>query len=273
MPPVSPATITLGDSPVDYVILYNEPATLSGDQGGWRSAYTFGVAMGDHDAFCNFLAANEVEIDLGGGSSATRIIPCSDPVRPDLLCQKIDSRATGGYNGALPEALRCWSHARVRAEFGSVPYPTDGSTPFMVTRVSAAPEATSAAGRRLAFPDGTPISADASAIYTGERHAITIYNAPDVPDDDLQLTIDFSGTINSDVLFGRYPAYTVRYDGMDRETVRTTTNQVTVTKTLYLGFRAIDWRKALKGNWVWDFVVKPGGGYIYNAVPYAPLFA
>lgn len=271
MPPVSPASIDWADCPVDYVMRVDQPAMLTGDESGWRSAYTFGVALEDQDAFCLFLTANVVEIDLGGGSSATRILPAPDPYRAELLCQRIECRAVGGWTPTNPEPLRNWSHAEVRAEFGSVPYPTDGSTPFMTIRSRATPEATTVAGRKLTFPDGTPISADAAYVYPVEQHSITIYNAPDTPAADATLTATYSGTVNNATFLSIYPAYTIRFDGMDREVVRTTTNVVTVTKTIHLSYRAIDWRKALKSDGTWDFVVRPGGSYQYTTANYNAL--
>jgi hypothetical protein len=233
--------------------------------------YTFGVRMEHHDQFVLFLTANEVEIDLGGGSSATRILPCADPYRSDLLCQRVESVATGTYDETLPVPLRNWSHAKVKAEFASVPYPTDGSTPFMNIRSRATPEATTAAGRRLSFPDGTPISADAAAIYPVEQHSITVYNAPNSPAADAALTARFSGTVNNALFLSIYPAYTVRFDGMDRDVSRSATGMTTVTKTLHLSYRAIDWRKALKPDFTWDFVQKPGGAYLYTTDNYADI--
>lgn len=268
MPPVSPAAIDWADCPVPYVILYSEPATLKGDDSGWRSSYVFGVEMADHDEFCLFLTANIVEIDLGGGSSATRILPAPDPYRPTLLCQKVETIGTGGWEPTNPAPLRNWSHARVKAEFGSVPYPTDGSTPFMTIRSRATPEATTVAGRKLTFPDGTPIAADAAYVYPVEQHSITIFNAPDDAAGDAVLTSTYSGTVNNATFLSIYPAYTIRFDGMDRETTRTTTNVVTVNKTIHISYRAVDWRKALKSDGTWDFVVRPGGSYQYSTANY-----
>lgn len=271
MPPVSPATIDWADCPVDYNIQYSEPAKLTGDDSGWRSSYTFGVAAEDHDAFCLFLTSNIVEIDLGGGSTATRIMPAPDPYRTDLLCQKVESTFIGGWTPTNPDPLKNWSHAKVKAEFGSVPFPTDGSTPFMTIRSRATPEATTVAGRKLTFPDGTPIAADAAYVYPVEQHSITIFNAPDDAAGDAVLTSTYSGTVNNATFLSIYPAYTIRFDGMDRETTRTTTNVITVTKTIHLSYRAIDWRKALKSDGTWDFVVRPGGSYQYSTANYDPL--
>jgi hypothetical protein len=266
-------SVTMDDSPVPYVTLYREPATLQGDESGWRSTYTFGVEMQYHDDFCVFLAGSPVVIDLGGGTSATRIIPCSDPYRADLLCRRISSVATGGFTPANHEAIRNWSHAKVTAEFASVPYAVDGSTPFMTIRSTAAPEAVTAAGKRLKFPDGTPISADASTTFPTEMHAVTIFNAVDNAPADAALTATYSGTVNNATLMGIYPAYTVRFDGMDRQTTRTATGVISVQKTYYLAYRSIDWRKLMKGDFTWDFAVKPDTTYMYSAVNYNPLFA
>lgn len=273
MAAVSPAISSLDDCPVDWKILYRNPATLQGDQSGWRSSYQFLVAAEDHDEFCKYCGGKEVEIDLGGGSSAIRIIPASDPYRDDLLCQRISSTFTGKYTSGNPAALKNWSHAKVTVEFGSVPYPTDGSTPFMTISDRSTPEAVTASGKRLAFGDGTPISMDAAAIIPTTQKVITIYNAPNDRAADHDIGVDFSGTVNSDTVLGIFAPYTLRFDGLDREEMRTATGQTTVRKNLYLTWRYVDLRKAMTGDWPWDFPTKPGGGYIYNAVPYTPLFA
>ena len=274
MPAVSPAVVTLDDSPVDYVILYRQPATLNGDEAGWRSSYTFGVAAADHDDFCVFLAGgNPIEIDLGG-STAFRHIPCSDPYRTDLICKKISSVFTGSYTDSNPAPLKNWSHAKVTVEFGSVPYPTDGSTPFMTIGTRAAPEAITLAGRQLKHSsDSTPIQADAAISIAAESMSITIFNAVYDQAADVTLAATYRETVNSDSLFGIYPAYTLRYDGMDRQVTRTATGQTTCQKTYYFYSRSIDLRKVLRPNGLWDFAVKPDTSYIYTAVPYAPLFA
>ncbi len=274
MPAVSPAIVTLGDSPVDYVILYRQPATLSGDESGWRSTYTFGVAAEDHDDFCVFLSGGiAIEIDLGS-STAWRHIPCSDPYRVDLICKRISSTFTGSYTSGNPDPIKNWSHAKVMVEFGTVPYSVDGSTPFMTLATRAAPEAITLAGRQLVHStDSSPIQADAAISVAAESLSITIYNAVYDQAADVTLAATYRETVNSDSLFGIYPAYTLRYDGMDRQTTYTATGQVTCQKTYYFYSRSVDLRKVLRPNGLWDFAVKPDASYIYTPVAYAPLFS
>ena len=269
----APAVVTLASCPVSYSILYAEPATLNGENGsGWESSYCFKVAYSDMDAFCTFAGGSKVTY-TSGGNTFTRIIPLSDPDRVRLLCRKIEAKATGGWTPGNSAATRNWSHARVKLTFNSVPYLTDGSTPFMDVQTHAGAEAYTLAGTRLAFSDATPIQADAALIVPTMTYAATIYQAPALADDVVRSLLGQCNSVALTLKTGACAIGTVRFDGMDSRLTMTADFQQAYMRTLVFTWRPVPWNQFLRPNGVWDTAYGPSSATVYGLSDLTPLIS
>lgn len=265
MPTPTPAVVTLASCPVAYSILYDPRPTLKGDEGGWTATLAFKVAMADVFTFCSWAAGTPTLYDLGGGVTATRIVPLSHPENTKLLCRGIDATAKGGWTPGNPVWDRQWSAASVVLTFKSVPYATDGSAPFMVTETRTGSETYTLAGTRLAFADATPIQADAGLNVPVLTYSTTVYQAAALGDD---VVAPLTGKVNSStVQLGDYvcPVGTVRFDGMQSRLSTTATFQKAYERGLMFAFRRYPWNQFLKPTGVWDYAQKPDSSYVYES--------
>jgi hypothetical protein len=229
--------------------------------------------MSDLVAFCQFCAGTPRTYDLGGGNTAVRIVPLSHPATSQLVCRKLSSRATGGWTPTNPAWSRQWSHAKVKVGFETVPWTSDGASPFLVVNAQSGSETYTLAGVRLTFPDGSPVQADAGQNVPTTIYQATIYQAASLGDD---VWAPLSGKVNASAIqIGSYlcPAGTVRFDGGGGQQVMTANFQSAYTRQLAFAFRPIPWNQFLRPNGVWDTPLKPGGVPVYEAGDFSPLFA
>ncbi len=261
--------VLLAACPVPYKILYKSPATLKGSAGsGWAATIDFLVAQSDMFTFCQFAAGTPVVYTTG-----TKIIPLSHPENNNLLCQGIEGVGTGSFTSGNHSWQRNWSHAKVSLTFNSVPFPTDGSTPFLTVETQGGDEVHTIAGQRLAFPDGSPIQADAGVHVPTLDYNMTIYQATALGDD---VVAPLQGTVsNAPLVLGVYswPTGCIRFNTMTARLTLTATFQAAYSRTLSFSCRGIPWNQFLKADGTWDTPTNPGGSTVYTPANLAPLLA
>lgn len=278
----APAIVTLADwkdpvtgDPRFYKILNADPVTIKGTSGatagaGYSGTIDFLVNMVDLLDFATFCGGTHKTIDLGGGVTADRIIPLSHPGVSKLLCNSIDSRGIGEYTPSNPEWCRQHSHAKVKVGFGSVPYATDGSEPFMSHETRAGAEVYTLAGSQLKFSTGENVGADAGITVPTVIHVLTVYLAFSLNDTVLDPLL---GSINNATFLGK-PAGTIRFDSYTSQETLTADMQRTYTRSIFLTYRPIHWNYFLKPSGVWDLVQKPTtGDPVYALQNLSPLLS
>ncbi len=269
-----PAIVELSDyAGTAPKVLYHEPYEVNGTIGqGWTTKMCVVLPMDEIFTFSTFCGGTLRNVDLGGSVFADRIIPLSDPLNPALLCRSIRAKGTGHYTLANAPYLDNWSHVKFELEFGSVPFPVDGSTPFMIVSAETKAEIITVAGAKLTFGDGSPIQADAGITMPVKNYTVKMYQCPTTDD----ATCDpLTGLVNtSTVTIGGVArsAGTVRFDGQATETTVTTGLATTYTRELKLAWRPIEWNKFLRHDGVWDYAQKPDTTYIYADGDLTALF-
>lgn len=254
--PPPPAIVTFASCPVPFTVLYASKPTLKGqaDQ-GWSAEISFKVAQNDLIAFAQFVAGTPKTYTVGSGT-VTRIIPVTHPwlgYTTKMVARSIDCELTGEWTPGNEPWAQQWSDARVKVGFATVPWATDGSTPFAVVETNGASETYTLAGVKMAFSDGTPIQADAGLNVPTLAYSVTIYQAAAIGDDTVAPLL---GTINSVAMaLGVYtwPIGSVRFDGMRSRLTMTSDFNQAYERGLLFNCRPIHWNKFLRSDGTWDF--------------------
>jgi hypothetical protein len=260
--PIAVPRVTFASCPVPYQILRDPPHTIDGDwQSGYKGDVSFVVAASDLATFCIWAGGSPYKITVGS-STVTRLIPVSHPDYSSLLCKKISSTAFGSFTPTNTPGLTNFSHARITLGFESVPFATDGSTPFMVTSTRAGSEVYTVAGSKLTFPsDGSTLQSDAGVTVPTIVYQVTTYLAPSL--NDVTYGAILATPVNSAVFLGQ-PIGTMRFDSFSSETTMTVGGNAYQT-TFMFTFRPVPWNQFLRPNFVWEAPTAPGGGYVYGA--------
>lgn len=278
--PTSPAVVTFAACPVPYAILRDPQVSGSGDNtSGYSESMTVRVGVADLYNFLLWAGGKAYTISLAGGGTATRIIPVSHPVSQGMICQALEWKLFGGYNGShaaltglsgftlnssTTDALNLvnYQYAAVTLTFKTVPFLTDGSTPFMVVNRQSAGEAYTLAGQKLAFPsDGSLIDADASVAIPTKTFVVTIYQAYSVNDTAIDNAI--ANPINSASFLG-YAAGYLRFDGVDSTTTMTAGFSVSYQISYKFTYRPVPWNQFLRPDGTWEAPKTPGGAFVYG---------
>ena len=260
-------------SPVNIKsILYSPVYSLKGSiDSTMDGEMTFNVAANDAGTFCKWASGQTYSVTVGG-IATTRIIPLSHPDYPSLLCKNFDCKLTGSYTPGNSQAMQNWSDAKVTLTFKSVPYATDGQTPYMVRRGRSSGEEYSLAGRQLVFAgNGQPIQADASLKVATQAFSVTLYQATKYDD---ALVSGLAGSVNSTTCLNYAPGY-LRYDSAEYEQTQSLSG-TTFTITYYFTWRSIPWNKFLRPDCVWDTVAigtSGGTAFGYNSADLNQLLA
>ena len=257
------------------VILRESPLTVNGQFGaGWQGTIDYWVEARDLYAFAQFATGNPYTV-----GSAIRYIPLSHPDAPNLLCTGIRSVARGHFTTPDDVAgstgrtvtLSNWSHAQISCSFTSVPYATDGSTPFMTKETIGASEEYSLAGKKLVFPsDGKRLDADATLSVPIVVYVYTIYMAYAL--DDSIINPLLTAPVSS-ASVGGIAAGLLRLDNYRSTLAVTQGGQSAYTRTIQLAWRPIDWNYFLRPEATWEVVEKPDSSNVYGTSDLNVLFS
>lgn len=256
-------------------ILRESPLTVNGQFGaGWQGTIDFLVESRDLYAFAQFATGNPYTV-----GSAIRYIPLSHPDAPGLLCTGIRSVARGGFTTPDDVAgstgrtvtLSNWSHAQVSCSFTSVPYATDGSTPFMTKETIGSSQEYSLADKKLIFPsDGKRIDADATLSVPTVVYVYTIYMAYAL--DDSAMNAMLANPVSS-ASVGSIAAGLLRFDNYRSSLSVTQGGQQAYTRTIQLAWRPIDWNYFLRPEVTWEAPEKPDSSLVYGTSDLNALFS
>ena len=260
------ALVTLADyTGTTPCILHDPPATLDGDETGWRGNMTFKVPYDEMADFCQFAGGKPYTISISG-IPTTRYIPLSHPQFSGLICKRVQARATGQWDGT-----HNWDWCRVTCEFQSVPYGMDGSTPFLTIETTGSSESITIPQTAYYFPsDNKRIRQDVAIAVPVVTYAITTYLVPTL-DDALYKTL--VGKVN-DASFLGFAAGMMRFDTWRSALQMSATLASTYTTTLYFSFRPVEWNKFLRPDGTWEAAKKSvDNTYAYSSGDFSQLIA
>lgn len=279
MPTISPTVVTFASCPVPYKVLRGPQVAGSGSYTqGYQEQMTVAVTTQDLYAFLTWAGGQAYTISVGG-VPVVRIIPVSHPLFQALICTNVTWKLTGAFNAAAATLtgsstwtgvntptttsaihLQNYSWAQVTLTFSTVPYPVDGSRPFMVLNREIGAEVYTLAGQKLKFPsDGTQLDADAPITVPTIVYAATIYQAASV--DDTTLAAAAAAPVSSTTFLG-FAAGLVRFDGISSQTTMAMLSTA-FQYTLKFTFRPVSWLQSLRPDGAWEAPTTPGGAYTY----------
>lgn len=273
----APATKLLTDSPVPYKVLREPRASYRIGQGVQETKFSVAVLAADLVDFLTFASGSEATtVDLGGGVTVTRHIPACDPDFPTLMLNDIEGTSAGGWTPTNSVTRRNWSHVKLALTFSSVPFATDGSTPFMTVDIDPTKEVVSLANVPKRFADGTPVNTDAGLLVGSAAYRITVYQATSLGDDfifdDVCRLNDAPITLGTKVC----AAGTVMMQSPRISRTYLANGQVAYQRSLAFQWREIDWNFSLRPSGVWEPAFNPGGTTLadrsYPYVDFSPLF-
>jgi hypothetical protein len=255
--------VTLADCPVDYTISRTE-SVLKADESGYSDEITFDVAYEDALTFFNWAGGlvHSIESPVGSGFYVQRIIPLSHPEISTMIVRGLSMQRYGtqAETTNVHTLAALFSRAKITATFKSVPWPTDGSSPFMEIETQKGAEVYTIGTAKYRFADGTPIDADCGVVIPTSTFSISIYSCPVI------------GTAESDPLLGKLnitefmgkPPGTVRYDGMSTKFSKAANFVDQWSRHMSFAYRPIPWNYFLHPSGDWLLALKPDGSPAYE---------
>ncbi len=257
------AIVTLDDCPVTtWTILRSPQPVLTGDESGYSDEITFMLPYEDAFTFFSWAGGLKQTIETAPGITVERIVPLSHPEIPSMLVRalRMERFGTPQETTDVKTIAALYNKAKITATFKSVPWPTDGSAPFMEIEHENGMEVYTIGTAKYRFFDGTPIDADAGLSVPISRIKISIFQCPQTGAD---LSDSLIGKLNSTIFMGKPPG-TVRHDGMSTRFSRAANFVDQWSRHLVLSYRPVHWNYFLHPSGAWQVAVKPDGNPAYE---------
>ena len=210
---------------------------------------TFMVALDDVPTFVAAISGTAEDVDIGGGTIVSRVIPLVHPDYPTMFAIGFRSESFGTPGGTGTSVYSpMFNKARVTVDFASVPFGfAGGDAPYYTISTDFSATKEIIPGSAYRFADMTKTNGDVSLDILEIAMVVTTYQSPAPVGAAIRGVI---GRLNNAV-FLDCPIGTVRFDGVKSEFQKTMFS-TTYTKTFNLRYRERNWNEVVRPTGGWE---------------------
>lgn len=257
---------------IEHISRAYQPAeVLSVGNGSWSDQITFYIPWDQRWVFLDYVAGTSEEFVTSGGT-VTRVVPLRHPERPEVLfAVGASCEGIGGYhersalngNPLLVDGMDqpiLYSHARVTVDFSTLSFGFEGDQPFTELNLKHGAEYWTKPGTAWLFSNGSKSSQDVGVLVPTTTYQLTSYQNAAL---NATLLRQCQGKVNSTTLFlagESLPAGTVRFDGAETSSSRSTLGAITHVKRMAFTWRAVNWNLQMREDGELDIPINVFSG-------------